>query len=136
MTYKVQIVHVDYVTQFWDKVSPFIARALQYTDEYNLDQVKVFLTNGSWLLLIAVDESQAIHGVATVAFHNGTNARTAIITALGGKNVVNQDIFNQVCNISKNLGATKVQVYTRDSAMRLYERVGLKKKATLMEIKI
>jgi len=130
---KVQTVGVEYITQIWSTVAPFIGRALQYTNDYNLDQVKVFLTTGSWLLLVAVDDLQQIHGVATVAFNNGVNDRTAIITTLGGRKVVNQDIFNQVCRIVRGMGATRMQIYTRDSAIRLYEKVGFKKKVTLME---
>ena len=133
---KVQTVGVEYIAQIWSSVAPYIDRALQYTDDYNVDQVKVFLTTGSWILLVAVDDLQQIHGVATVAIYNGVNDRTATITTLGGKNVVNQDIFNQVCRIARGLGATRVQVYTRESAIRLYEKVGLQKKATLMECKL
>jgi hypothetical protein len=133
---KVQTVDASYITQIWSAVAPYIERALQYTDDYNADQVKVFLTTGSWLLLVAVDDLQQIHGVATVRYDNGVNDRTATITTLGGRQVVNQEIFDQVCRIARNMGATRVQVYTRDSAIRLYEKVGLKKKATLMEIKL
>jgi hypothetical protein len=133
---KVQTVDVTYITQIWSAVAPYIERALQYTDDYNVDQVKVFLTTGSWLLLVAVDDLQQIHGVCTVAFENGANDRTAIITTLGGKFVVLQEIFDQVCTIVRRLGATRVQAYTRDTAIRLYEKVGLKKKATLMEIRL
>jgi hypothetical protein len=133
---KVQTVDVAYITQIWSAVAPYIERALEYTDDYNVDQVKVFLTTGSWLLLVAVDDLQQIHGVATVRYDNGINDRTATITTLGGKQVVNQDIFNQVCRVARSMGATRIQVYTRDSAMRLYEKVGLQKKATLMEIKL
>ena len=133
---KVQTVDVAYITQIWSAVAPYIERALEYTDDYNVDQVKVFLTTGSWLLLVAVDDLQQIHGVATIFFENGVNFRTATITALGGRQVVNQEIFDQVCRIARNMGATRIQVYTRDSAMRLYEKVGLQKKATLMEIKL
>ena len=133
---KVQTVDASYITQIWSAVAPYIERALQYTDDYNVDQVKVFLTTSSWLLLVAVDDLQQIHGVATVRYDNGVNDRTATITALGGRQVVNQEIFDQVCRIARNMGATRIQVYTRDSAMRLYEKVGLQKKATLMEIKL
>ena len=87
-------------------------------------------------MLVAVDDLQQIHCVATVRYDNGVNDRTATITALGGRQVVNQEIFDQVCRIARNMGATRIQVYTRDSAMRLYEKVGLQKKATLMEIKL
>jgi hypothetical protein len=133
---KIQTVGVEYIAQIWSMITPYIERALQYTDDYNVDQVKVFLTTGSWILLIAVDDLQQIHGIATVAFQNGVNDRTAIITTLGGKNVVNSNVFEQVLTILRKIGATRVQIYTRDSAIKLYEKVGLKKKATLMEIKL
>ena len=133
---KVQTVGVEYIAQIWSGVATYIERALQYTDDYNIDQVKVFLTTGSWILLVAVDDLQQIHGVATVALYNGVNDRTATLTTLGGKGVVNQDIFNQVCRIVRSLGATRMQIYTRDAAIRLYEKVGLKKKATVMECKL
>jgi hypothetical protein len=133
---KVQTVGTEYVLQIWSAVAPYIERALQYTNDYNLDQVKVFLTTGSWILLVAVDDLQQIHGAATVVFNNGVNDRTAIITTLGGKQIVNADVFEQVLTILRRLGATRVQAYTRDSAIRLYEKVGLEKKATLMEIKL
>jgi hypothetical protein len=133
---KIQTVGVEYIAQIWLTIAPYIDRALQYTNDYNLDQVKVFLTTGSWILLVAVDDLQQIHGVATVAFQNGVNDRTAIITTTGGKNIVNNNVFEQVLMILRKMGATRVQIYTRDSAIRLYQKIGLEKKATLMEIKL
>jgi hypothetical protein len=38
--------------------------------------------------------------------------------------------------ILRKMGATRVQIYTRDSAIKLYQKIGLEKKATLMEIKL
>ena len=133
---KIQTVGVEYIAQIWLTIAPYIDRALQYTNDYNLDQVKVFLTTGSWILLVAVDDLQQIHGVATVAFQNGVNDRTAIITTTGGKNIVNNNVFEQVLMILRKMGATRVQIYTRDSAIKLYQKIGLEKKATLMEIKL
>jgi hypothetical protein len=133
---KIQTVGVEYIAQIWSTIAPYIDRALQYTNDYNLDQVKVFLTTGSWILLVAVDDLQQIHGVATVAFQNGVNDRTAIITTTGGKNIVNNNVFEQVLMILRKMGATRVQIYTRDSAIKLYQKIGLEKKATLMEIKL
>jgi len=133
---KVQTVDVAYITQIWSAVSPFIDKALKHTDDYTTDQVKVFLVTGSWLLLVAVDDLQQIHGAATVAFSNDANYRTATITTLGGRNVVNNNVFEQVLTILRKMGATRVQVFTRDAAIRLYEKVKLEKKATLMEIKL
>jgi hypothetical protein len=131
---RVQTVSAEYVVQIWSAVAPYIERALQYTDDYNLDQVKVFLTTGSWVLLVAVDDLQQIHGAATVAFNNGVNYRTAFITTIGGKGIVNADVFGQMVNILRKMGATRIQGYARDSLTKLYIRYGLSNKANLVEI--
>jgi hypothetical protein len=133
---KIQTVGVEYVLQIWSAVAPYIERALQYTDDYNLDQVKVFITNGSWILLVAVDDLQQIHGVATVAFNNDVNYRTAFITTIGGKGIIKSDTFGQMVNILRRMGATRIQGYARDSLTRLYIRHGLNNKANLVEIKL
>jgi hypothetical protein len=133
---KVQTVNVEYITQIWSGVAPYIERALQYTDDYNADQVKVFLTTGAWLLLVAVDDLQQIHGVATVAFENRPNFRVAFITTIGGKGIVNQDCFTQMARILRSVGATKIQGYARDSLVKLYERYAFSKKSNLVEIKL
>ena len=133
---KIQTVGVEYITQIWSAVAPYIERALQYTDDYTVDQVKVFLTTGSWILMVAVDDMQQIHGVATVAFNNDVNYRTAFITTIGGKGIIKADTFDQMVNILRRMGATRIQGYARDSLTRLYIRYGLSNKANLVEIKL
>ena len=49
----VQVVPIQYIHQLWSQVSGYIEDALQYADgDYNIEQVKVYLTNGSWQLLV------------------------------------------------------------------------------------
>jgi hypothetical protein len=136
MTLKVQVVNAQYVAQIWPLIEEFITRALEHTDDATAEQVRVYLANGTWLLLVIVDEESKIHGAVTVTFENSPNHRSAIFTAASGKDIVNKDLFEQVCGIMKSFGATRVRCLARDSAVRLYERIGLCKKATLMELKL
>ena len=136
MTLKVQVVNAQYVAQIWHLVEEFITRALEHTDDVTADQARVHLANGAWLLLVMVDEESKIHGAMTITFENSANHRSAIFTAIGGNGVVNKDVLEQVCGIVKSFGATRIQCIARDSAVRLYERIGLCKKATLMELKL
>ena len=136
MTLKVHPVDVQYIARVWPKIEGFLAKGLEHTDDFNLEQIKVYLSTGTWLLLVATDDNNEIHGAMTVSFSSGPNDRTAVLTALGGKHVVNLEVFGQVCSILRTLGATRIQAYARDSAVRLYERVGMNKKATLTEIRI
>jgi len=136
MTYTVQTVSVEYITQIWSGVAPFIERALKHTDDYNIDQVKVFLTSGSWLLLVAVDDMQQFHGAATISFENRPNHRVAFVTTIGGRGIINEECIAQIANIARRLGATKIQGYARDSLVRLYERYKFGKKANLVEFRL
>jgi hypothetical protein len=65
----VQAVPKEHLHQLWSQVSDYIDDALQYADgDYNLDQVKVYLANGQWQLVIFNDEKK-IHGAATISIY-------------------------------------------------------------------
>jgi len=132
----VQQVPTNYCAQNWNLVEGYFTVAVKYSDDYTVEQIKTYVLTGVWLLLVIVDESNKIHGALTVSFENGANHRTACITALGGKSIVGPETFNQGCEILKNLGATRIHCYARDSAARLYAKSGLSKKSTLMEYKL
>lgn len=136
MTLRVQVVNAQYVAQIWPLVEKFIVAALEHTDDVTAEQARVYLANGTWLLLAMVDEESKIHGAMTITFETSANYRSAIFTTIGGKGVVNKDVLEQVCGIVKSFGATRIQCLARDSAVRLYEKIGLCKKATLMELKL
>jgi len=129
-------VPVAQCAQVWPYVEGYIDKCLKYTDDVDLTQVKAFVLTGAWVLVVAADETGRIHGASTVTFVNDPNFRTAIITTMGGKGIISRELFGPYLNLIRALGATRVQAYARDSAARLYERYGLRKKATLMELKI
>jgi hypothetical protein len=131
----VQHVEAHFVINIWNDVKPYIEKALKHTNDYNADQVKVFLTNGSWLLFVVVEDN-VLHGVVTIFIENGVNHRTALITTISGKGIINSDATGQLMNILKSFGLTRVQGYARDSLVRLYQRFGLEKKANLVEFKL
>lgn len=133
MTLKVQHVEVEYVPQLFGRVENFIAAGLDHTDDCNVDQVKVMLANGAWKLLVVTDEENEIRGAYVMALNNGMNDRTAMLVSAAGKGLASQDAFDQVCELAKMFGATRIQALARESAARLYKRVGLTDKVTLME---
>lgn len=137
MTLKVQPVFPEYFHQTWPLVKDLFESALKFGgDEYTLDQIKALLAQGRWVLLVAADEENKVHGAASVEFINKPNDRVGLITAMAGKAIVNEDIFKQVCEILKINGATKVQCAARESAARLYKQVGLEERYTILEAKI
>ena len=115
-------------------MSGFIEDALQYSDgDYTLDQVKVYLTNGQWQLVVAFDDFGKIKGCCTVTFQNYPNDRVAFITAIGGKFISDKQIYAEFCDILKAQGATKVQGAARESIARLWRRIGFKEKYVIVE---
>ena len=94
------------------------------------------MTLGQWMLLVAVDENEVMHGAATVSFINYPNDRVAYVTAIGGKLVSSPDTFKQMSDIFKANGATKIQGVAKEAIARLWQRFGFEEKAILVEYKL
>ena len=134
MNLTVQPVNVTHFHQTWSLVKELFEKANKYdSGDYTLDQVKGLLANGSWVLLVATDEENVIHGAASISFYNMPNYRVGFITAMAGKAIVNEAVYEQVCSFIKANGATRVQCAARESAARLYKQVGMQERHTIME---
>ncbi len=66
---RIQHVDINYVNQIWPQVEKFIEAALAYQDDYNVEHAKVYVTNGTWTLIVALDDVGNVHGAATVMFY-------------------------------------------------------------------
>jgi len=131
----VKYIETRYIHQYWGTIEPFIQKALEYTDDLNVDQAKVLITSGAWLVIIAI-EDEKITGVATVSFENGINFKTAFITCIAGKGIINKVAFKEFVDILKLYGTTRIQGHARDSLVKLYKSFGISKKTNLVEIKL
>ena len=119
----VKIVPPDNVYSVWDKVEPYITEALKHSGgEYSAEYLKILIIQGRQVLLVAVDENDAIHGVCTVEFVNFPNDRIAYVTAFGGAGVAYKNIWAQFENWLRLSGATKFRASTYESAARLYRK--------------
>lgn len=124
------------VAQKWEEVAPFLEDALVYSgDDFSLEQVKVYLSIGQWILIGVWDE-ETLKGAMTVSFTNMPNDRVAFITAIGGKNITNGDTFQQFTAILRECGATKIQGSVRQSVARLWRRLGFQERSIIVEKKI
>jgi len=139
---KLAVQHVDtnHVQQVWPMVEPFLNDALtkgvdfpDWAACYNIHHVQQFVTGGQWLLLVAADEENKIHGAATVSFINYPLHRVAFITCIGGKLISSKETFEQLKVILKSRGATKIQGSGRDAIVRLWKRYNFEPRNTLVE---
>ena len=135
---KAQYVPLEYATQTWPRVEKFVASALAHGHgDYTIEQAKLLVCMGQWLLIVMVDDNNEIHGAATATFINYPNSRVGFITTVGGRLIANQQVFKELCEILKSRGATKIQGMGRPAIVRLWNsKFGAKAISTLMELEI
>ena len=133
---KIQHVDVNYVNQLWPQVEKFIDAALAYQDDYNIEHAKVYVTNGTWVLIVAIDDNQVIHGAATIQFYNRPKARVAFVVTMGGKLITGHETYAQFTELLKAFGATYIEGASRESAARLWQRFGLQEKYRVVGAKL
>jgi hypothetical protein len=135
---KIQPVLTQNVQQVWPLVERFIKSALDFSKgDYDAEHAKVYLSQGHWHLLVAVDESGEIKGACTIEYINRPNSRVAMITAVGGKFVSTPEVFDQLRNILKLNGATHIEGAARESIARLWKmKFGFAEKYKIVEVAI
>jgi hypothetical protein len=123
--------------QAWPLVESFLADALKWgEDDYTVEQAKVYLSSGQWMLIVAADEENAVHGAAAINFINMPNDRVAFVVAIGGKLISSKDTYAQFTALLNAHGATKIQGAARESIARLWTRYGFKERYRIVEAKI
>lgn len=132
----IQYVPIEWVNQTWPKVEGFIASALEYAQgDYTLDQVRTLVTQGNWMLLVAVDGDE-IKGAATISFYNRPNDRVAFISTIGGRLISSTDTFEQLRAFALSHGATVIEGAARESIARLWTRYGFTEKHRIVGVKL
>lgn len=118
---QLQIVHPNYIHIIWDKIESFFDRAmLAGTDDYNVDQLKMLLTEGRQTLFVFVEDEKII-GALSVEMINYPNSRVAYTSAIGGKGLFDENTIKQYEDWAKSQGATKIRAFAKDAQARLYK---------------
>lgn len=143
MSLMVRSVDLKHVHQVWPMVQGFVQEALDKCGDfpdwaagYNVHHVQQFVVSGQWLLCVATDEDNAVHGAMTISFITYPLHRVAFVTTTGGKFIANPELLEQLKTLVKNHGATKIQAYCRESMVRLLGRSGFEPRNTLVEVLI
>lgn len=133
---KIMHVPTEWVPQTWPQVQAHIAAALDFCDDYTLEEARTLLCTGIWTLLVAVDEDKQIKGAAALHIFNRGCARVAVITAIGGRLISNKDTFDQLKELVKAFGATALEGAAREAIARLWSRYGFTEKYRIVGIKL
>ena len=116
-------------------MAPFLNAALtnpEASGDITLDQMRADLGQNRGALYTFVKDG-ALVGAASVTFQNQRNARVAFVTAIGGRGLADREAAAQFFELLRRGGATRVAGAGRDSIVRLWSRLGLKKKYTVFE---
>lgn len=124
------------VQQNWSKVEHMLNTAMAHSGgEYSLEHLKVMLTQGKQILLVAADEDMNIKCALSVEWINYPNDRVAFITAIGGKTCRNA--VDQFCIWAKENGGTKIQGAAFEAVARLWKRAyGFENRYIIVERKL
>ena len=135
---KIQHVAINHVHLVWDAIAPYLKMSMDGggTYEYTLDQVKLRITDGTWQVLVAVDDESVIAGAAVLHFFNRPDARVGYINMMGGKLITGNDEFEQLKAYMVLNGATCIEASARESAARLFKRYGLNEKYRVVGVKL
>jgi hypothetical protein len=132
---KIQHVATEFVNQTWPLVEAHLQSALGYQTDYTLDQVKVYVATGQWMLIVAVDED-GVQGATVINFFNRPSDRVAFVVAMGGKLISSKETFAQFKQLLNNFGATYLEGAAREAIARLWTRYGLEEKYRIVGVKI
>jgi hypothetical protein len=81
-------------------------------------------------------EGENLLGIVAVQFSNRANDRVAFITAVGGREIINEALIDEFRTILRAQGATMIQGCVRESVARLLRRFGFAERAILVENKL
>jgi hypothetical protein len=118
---KFYVVPTSHIQQTWNKVEIMLDRAMAHSGgEYDLDQLKVLLTQGRQVLCVGTEEDLIIKCAMTIEWINYPNDRVAFITAIGGK--TDKQGFGEFEQWVKANGGTKIQGAAFEAVARLWKR--------------
>lgn len=96
----------------------------------------MMLVRGEQVLYVAVDNGRIL-GAATVEFANFPNDRVAFITAIGGRMIARTDLFNELADILRQQGCTKIKGEAREAVARLWhQKFGIEAPRLIVEMKL
>lgn len=117
----IQVVPEQFIYTVWDQVKGYLEKGLARSGgEYNVDQLKVYLTQGINTLILILDDDGKIKGALTIQWTNYPNDRVAFITSIGGATY--EPAWNMFIEWLRSQGCTTVRGAAFESVARLWKK--------------
>lgn len=133
----IEYVHANFVQQTWPAVGGMLERALEFSGgEYSAEHLRMMVVRGEQQLFVVVEDGRII-GAITVEFANFPNDRVAFITAIGGRLIARQDLFDELKSVLRQQGCTKIKGEAREAVARLWhQKFGIEAPRLVVEMKL
>lgn len=121
----------------WSTLEPLFSKALEMSkcNDYNIDDVYQYLTLNQWRCY-AAEEERKIKGAAVVSMMRYPHDTVAYVCAIGGRMLANKQISSEFFDLLKQHGANRVQGAARPAIVRLWRRIGLEEKYSIVEAQL
>ena len=121
----------------WSILEPMFSKALEMSkcNDYNIDDVYQYLTLNQWRCYAAEDD-RTIKGAAAVSMMRYPHDVVAYVCAIGGRMLANKETSGQFFELLKQHGANRVQGAARPAIVRLWRRIGLEEKYSIVELSL
>ena len=120
----------------WHLVEGHLEKSVaQSNGDVSLDEIKLKLLDGTWLLYLVTDDCEDVLGCYVVSIYNRINDRVAYIVAIAGA-IVKKDLFVQMIGCLKEQDITAIEGDVRTSVARLLNRLGFINKSVKTYFKI
>ena len=132
----IHLIPVDHVHAAWHLVEGHLEKSVaQSNGDVSLDEIKLKLLDGTWLLYLVTDDCEDVLGCYVVSIYNRINDRVAYIVAIAGA-IVKKDLFVQMIGCLKEQDITAIEGDVRISVARLLNRLGFTNKSVKTYFKI
>lgn len=116
----------------WPLAARWLAPALEHGDgAYTLDQLRLLTSQDRAFLLVLCRREQVV-GALVVEIHRRPQYTVASVLACGGKLIIKQG-WRDFTGWAKAWGCSRIEAWANDSRLRLYESVGFKPVATVIQ---
>jgi len=136
MSLEVRQIGLKCMPRVFTQVKDLIAEGLKDTDDCTADDAKGYLERGDWQLFAVFNAENEIKGVYVTTLNHAPAGKIAVIISAAGSGLASSEVFGQLCESFKAFGAVRVRALAKESAARLYKRVGFEDKAILVEKKL
>jgi hypothetical protein len=132
----IHLIPVEHTHAAWHLVEGHLEKSVaQSNGDVSLDEIKLKLLDGTWLLYLVTDDCEDVLGCYVVSIYNRINDRVAYIVAIAGA-IVKKDLFVQMIGCLKEQDITAIEGDVRTSVARLLNRLGFINKSVKTYFKI